>query len=135
LLSLGIETNNSSFHHRHVFLSPGEIPFTQPPNLPIETAVDYNNRKKAMSKLIPAAERIVRARAFIQKARDLPLPAEGGRSNFSYIAQVKDLLQQARDMVKFIPYTPTATTEMKNEVKAIFEEADQANQEILHTKQ
>ena len=85
-----------------------------------------------MSKLIPAAERIVRARALIQKARDLPVPPELGRSDLSYIAQVKDILQQARDLVKFIPYTPTATSEMKNEVKKIFEEADQANQEILH---
>jgi hypothetical protein len=86
----------------------------------------------SMSKLIPAAERILRARGLIQKARDLPVPVEGGRANFSYIAQVKDLLQQARDMVKFIPYTPTATPEMKNDVKAIFAEADRANQEILH---
>jgi hypothetical protein len=85
-----------------------------------------------MSRMIPAAERITRARALIQKARDLPVPAEMGRSDFSYIAQVKDLLQQARDLVKFIPYTPTATAEMKAEVKAIFDEADRANKEILH---
>ncbi len=84
-----------------------------------------------MSRLIPAAERILRARALIQKARDLPVPLEAGRSDFSYIARVKDLLQQARDMVKFIPYTPTATAEMKNEVARIFQEADQANREIL----
>ena len=85
-----------------------------------------------MSRLIPAAERIVRARALIQKARDLPVPAEGGRYDFSYIARVKDLLQQARDMVKFIPYSPTATPEMKATVSQIFQEADRANQEILH---
>jgi len=85
-----------------------------------------------MSHLIPAAERITRARALIEKARRFPVPAEAGRNDLSYIAQVKDILQQARDLVKFIPYTPTATPEMKNEVKAIFEEADRANQEILH---
>ena len=85
-----------------------------------------------MSKMIPVAERIVQARAMIQKARDLPLPAEGGKYNFSYIAQVKDYLRQARDLVKFIPMQPTATPEMKEEVKKIFAEADQANQEILH---
>jgi hypothetical protein len=50
----------------------------------------------------------------------------------TYIAQVKAILQQARDLVKFIPYTPTATPEMKEEVKKIFEEADRANREILH---
>jgi hypothetical protein len=68
----------------------------------------------------------------IQKARDLPLPAEGGRSNFSYIAQVKALLQDARDLVKFIPKTPSATAEMKDEVNRIFQEAEQADREILH---
>jgi len=84
-----------------------------------------------MSKLIPAAERIKRAWVTIQKARDLPVPPEG-RYNFTYIAQVKAVLQDARDLVKFIPYSPTTTEEMKAEVKKIFEEADKANQEILH---
>ncbi len=87
-----------------------------------------------MSRLIPAAERIQRARALIEKARRLPVPAELGRSDLTYIAQVKEILQQARDLVKFIPYQPTATPEMKAEVKKIFEEADQANQEILHKR-
>lgn len=84
-----------------------------------------------MSRLIPAAERIQRARALIQKARDLPVPAEGGRFDFSYIARVKDILQQARDLVKFIPYTPSASAEMKQEVKNIFREAEQAGKDIL----
>ncbi len=85
-----------------------------------------------MAKLIPSAERLLRARAMIQKARDLPLPAEGGKYDFSYIARVKDFLQQARDLVKFIPLTPTATPAMKAEVKQIFTEADQADRELLH---
>ena len=85
-----------------------------------------------MARSIPSAERIQRARALILKARELPVPEDGGKYNFSYIAQVKDYLQQARDLVKFIPLTPTATPEMKEEVKQIFAEADQANQEILH---
>jgi hypothetical protein len=85
-----------------------------------------------MARSIPASEKIIRARAIIQEARDLPIPAEGGKYNFSYIAQVKALLQEARDLVKFIPYTPTATTEIKSEVNNILQEADQANKEILH---
>jgi hypothetical protein len=85
-----------------------------------------------MSRFIPAAERIRRAHELIQQARDLPVPAELGRNDFSYIAQVKDLLRQARDLVKFISLTPTATAEMKEEVKQIFAEADQADQDILH---
>ena len=85
-----------------------------------------------MSRLIPAAERIKRARALIQKARELPAPTDSVWVDFSYAAQVKDLLQQARDLVKLIPYSPSATPEMKNEVQNIFQEADQANQELLH---
>ena len=84
-----------------------------------------------MSRLIPTAERIIRARALIQQARDLPVPAEG-RGDFSYIAHVKDLLRQARDLIKFIPMQPSATDEVKAEVKKIYQEADQANEEILH---
>ena len=86
-----------------------------------------------MAKLIPAAERVIRARKLIQQARDLPVPQSGlGKSDFSYIAQVKDLLRQARDMVKFIPQTAGVSAEMKEEVRKIFEEADQANQDILY---
>ena len=85
-----------------------------------------------MPRLILAAERITRARNLIQRARELPIPVEGGRTDFSYIAQVKDLLRQARDLIKFIPLTPSATDEMKEQVKMIYNEADQANQEILH---
>jgi len=85
-----------------------------------------------MSRLIPANERIIRARKLIQQARELPVPAEGGRFDFSYVALVKQLLQQARDLVKLIHYSPSASLEMKEEVKRIFQEADQANTEILH---
>lgn len=86
-----------------------------------------------MAKMIPAAERIIRARKLIQKARDLPVPESGlGKSDFSYIAQVKDLLRQARDLVKFIPQTAGVSAGMKEEVRKIFEEADQANREILY---
>jgi hypothetical protein len=86
-----------------------------------------------MTKLVPAAERILRARKLIQQARDLPVPSTGlGKSDFSYIAQVKDLLRQVRDMVKFIPQTAGVSAEMKNEVKKIYEEAEQADREILY---
>lgn len=84
-----------------------------------------------MAKLIPAAERIVRARKLIQQARDLPVPAEMGNRDFSYIANVKDLLRQANDMVKFISMTPSATADVKAEVKKIGEEIAQAGAEIL----
>jgi hypothetical protein len=85
-----------------------------------------------MAKLILAADRIILARVLIQKARDLPIPTDGGKYNFSYIAQVKDYLRQARDLVKFIPSRPGVTTEIKAEARKILAEADQASKEILH---
>jgi len=84
-----------------------------------------------MTRSLTMAEKIQQARKLIQKARDLPLPAEGGKHDFSYIAQVKDILRQARDLVKFIPLQPSATPEIKEQVKAVLSEADQANREIL----
>lgn len=86
-----------------------------------------------MPKLIPATERLARARSLIQQARDLPVPTTGlGKSDFSYIANVKDLFRQARDMVKFIPQTAGVSAEMKEEVRKIYEEIEQANREILY---
>jgi len=93
----------------------------------------YFEKEPSMAKLIPASERVIRARKLIQQARDLPVPQTGlGKSDFSYIANVKDLLRQARDMVKFIPQTAGVSAEMKAEVKKIYEEADQADREILY---
>jgi hypothetical protein len=84
-----------------------------------------------MSRLIPAAERVIRARKLIQKARDLPLPQDKGGEYFSYVAQVKDLLRQSHDLLKLIPYNPSASPELKDEVAAIFKEAQQAEKEIM----
>lgn len=85
-----------------------------------------------MAKLIPAAERIIRARKLIQQARELSVPAEMGRKDFSYIAQIKDILRQSKDMVKFISMTPTATPEMKADVKKIYQEVEDAEHKILY---
>jgi hypothetical protein len=86
-----------------------------------------------MAKLIPATERLIRSRKLIQQARALPVPTTGlGKSDFSYIASVKDLLRQAKDMVKFIPQTAGVSAEMKEEVRKVYEEIEQANREILY---
>lgn len=85
-----------------------------------------------MAKLIPAAERITRARKLIRQARDLPVPTTGlGKSDFSYIANVKDLMRQAKDLIKFIPQTAGVSGEMRDEVKKVYEEIEQATGEIL----
>jgi len=78
-----------------------------------------------MTRLIPAAERI-------SLAREYPVPADGGKYDFSYIAQVKDFLRQARDLVKFIPQSAGASAEIKADAARIRQEADQADREILH---
>ena len=86
-----------------------------------------------MAKLIPAEERLKRARKLIQRARDLPVPTTGlGKSDFSYIANVKDLLRQAKDLVKFIPQTAGVSVEMKEEVKKVYKEIEQADRDILY---
>ena len=85
-----------------------------------------------MSRLIPTRERIDRARGLIQKARDLPVQSEVGWQDFLYVAQVKDFLRQARDLIKFIHYSPSVTPEIRDEVTKIFNEIDQAEKEILH---
>lgn len=84
-----------------------------------------------MAKLIPAAERLVRARKLIQQARALA-PADGlGKWDLNYIANVKDLLRQAKDLIKFIELTPSATVEVKAEVKKIYAEIEQVSVEKL----
>jgi len=85
-----------------------------------------------MPKLIPAVERITRARQLIQQAREIPVPDILGKNDLSYIAGVKDLFRQARDMVKFIPQTAGVSAETKEEVKKIYEEIELANREILY---
>ena len=53
-----------------------------------------------MARLITSADRIAKARALIQQARDLPMPEDQGWINFTYVAQVKDLLRSAYELIK-----------------------------------
>ena len=85
-----------------------------------------------MSRLIPTRERIDLARALIQKARDVTVQTDRGWEDFLYVAQVKDFLRQARDLIKFIRYSPSVTPEIRDEVTKIFNEINQAEKEILH---
>ncbi len=84
-----------------------------------------------MSRLITAAERIKRARELIQEARDYPVPEWGGKYDLTYMAQVKGLLRQARELVQFIDKTPSASSETKDEARRIIEETKQAGHEIF----
>jgi hypothetical protein len=84
-----------------------------------------------MARLITAAERIKKARELIQQAREYPIPDRGGKYDLSYMAQVKGLLRQARELVQFIEKTPSATPEVKAEARQIIEEAKQAGHDIF----
>ena len=70
-----------------------------------------------MAKLIPAAERLIRARKLIQQARDVPFLRRHGQTGFLLHCRSQGLPAAAKDMIKFISMTPTATAEMKAEVK------------------
>jgi hypothetical protein len=85
-----------------------------------------------MSKLITATERIVKARELIEKARKLERLPDKGWQDFSYTAEVKDYMRKAREMIKFIGYTSGVSAETKAEAKVVFDEIDQAEQELLH---
>jgi hypothetical protein len=84
-----------------------------------------------MAKLVTAAQKIERARELIQQAREVPIPQRGGKYDLSYMAEVKGLLRQARDLVKLIPLTAGATPENKAQAKKVIEETEQANHEIF----
>ncbi len=84
-----------------------------------------------MARMIPAAERIKRARELIIEAREYPIPERGGKYDLSYMAHVRGLLREAKNLIKFIPATPSATPEMKADVKKIMEEAERAGHEIF----
>jgi len=84
-----------------------------------------------MSRQILAADRILKARKLIDKARAIPKPDTGLFVDFSYTAQVRDTLRQALDLVKFIRYSPTASDEIKQQVEAIYQEAADTEKELL----
>jgi len=87
-----------------------------------------------MSRLITSEQRIITARKLIQQVRETPLPDDMGWANFTYVAQVRDTLRQAYEMIKFIPKMPGASQENKAEAWAIMDEVKEAEIEILNKK-
>lgn len=85
-----------------------------------------------MAKVIPTAERILKARALIQKARDLPPPPDMGWMDFTYAANVKDILRKAHDLLKFVQFMPNASPEIKQEVSDLIAEIARTEKEIIH---
>ncbi len=84
-----------------------------------------------VSKALSPTTRIERARTLIQAARDLPVPDSAGWEYFSYVAQVKDKLRQAFELVKLIPKSPNTPQPIKADAQAVMAEITQAENEIL----
>lgn len=85
-----------------------------------------------MAKPITTGDRLLRARALIQKAHDIPTPVDEGWNWLSYTAQVKDTLRQAKDLLKFLPMTAGVSVSQKAEVHVILQEIADAEKAILH---
>ncbi len=85
-----------------------------------------------MSKLIPTEERMSKARALVEKARGIPRPEGRGWEDLTYIAQVKDTLRQANDLIKFIPMTSGPSAELKAEAAQLMKDIKLAEKEIIH---
>jgi hypothetical protein len=85
-----------------------------------------------MPKLITTRQRLDQAKVLIQKAYELPVPSGLGYRDLAFVAQVKDVLRRARDLIKFIQYSPSLTPEPRDEAVKTLQEIVQADKEILH---
>ena len=84
-----------------------------------------------MAKLMTPTERIEKAKACIVEARKIKEPAEIGWDRLSYVAQVKEKLREAFELVKLIQFSPSANSDVKAAAKAVIAEAKAAEDEIL----
>lgn len=84
-----------------------------------------------MARLITAAQRITRARGLLKQACEVPRPANTLFLDLEYVARIKDTLRQAKELIRFIPLSPSASAETKKEVADLNAEIDQAEKELL----
>lgn len=87
-----------------------------------------------MSRLIPNGERLKKASELIRQARDVPTGSNGAFLDLSYVAQVKDLLRQARDLVKFISFSPSADAETKQKTRDLIRDLEETEKVLLRRK-
>jgi Tfp pilus assembly ATPase PilU len=88
-------------------------------------------RIEPMAKLMTPLERIEKAKACVIAARELPAPDSVGWDRLSYVAQVKDKLREAFELVKLIQFSPSASTEVKTAAKTVITEAKAVEEQIL----
>ncbi len=84
-----------------------------------------------MAKALTPATRIEKARQLIFAAKSLEAPESVGWEYFSYVAQVKEELRKAFELLKLIPYSPNTPDPIKAEAKAVMEEIETVRTEIL----
>lgn len=87
----------------------------------------------SLPKTITAPQRINKARELIQIAKNYPLPPGLGYRDLAYVAQIKDILRQARDLIKFIHYSPSLTDSIKEETARTLQELQNVEKDLLHT--
>lgn len=85
-----------------------------------------------MTKLITTEERISKARQFMERARQEPVVSQGIFLDLGYVARVKDILRQARDLVKYIQFQPSVDVGTKRSVLEMIREMDRLEKELLH---
>jgi hypothetical protein len=85
-----------------------------------------------LPKTLTTQQRMEKARLLIRKSRELPIPPALGYRDLAFVAQIKDILRQARDLIKFIQYSPSLTSEIQKEVQEVMDEISQTEKEILH---
>lgn len=87
-----------------------------------------------MARQMTPIQRIARARKYIEEAREIPVPETVGWEYFSYIAQVKDTLRKGFELVKLIKHSPATPEDVKAEARAVIDELEAAEQDILKSK-
>ena len=87
-----------------------------------------------MTKLITNQERILKARDLIRQAREIPVDPNAVFMDIGYVARVKDLLRQAKDLIKFIPFSPSAEERTKLDTNDLLKKIDDTEKELLHKK-
>jgi ABC-type Na+ transport system ATPase subunit NatA len=85
-----------------------------------------------MTKLITNQERIHKAKDLLLQAKEIPFDPKAVFMDIGYVAKVKDLLRQAKDLVKFIPFSPSADSETKQTTKEIFKQIEETEKDLLH---
>lgn len=85
-----------------------------------------------MAKLITTSERLDKARDLIDQAKNFPIPPATGWQDFGYVAKVKDLLRQAKELIKLIPVTASATPDQIQDARKLLNRFPEIENEILH---